>query len=180
MSRGLELRQGALHGTLTRAERQGECRRGPGFTIGEQSRQRRVRAVDRRRQEHHAAGGVRHEREAVRSRANLGEAAQVRAQAADLDPQAGAVRLVCAPRAENGGDQRVACGALRMGLREHPQQREQHGTAIEPYRVVQERDASPAAVDHQPLRGEERFHIVEEQRPRRVHPTSRAAGADNT
>ena len=86
------------------------------------------------------------------------------AQAAELDAQARAMRVVGAARAERALDQHASVDVAGPRLAERPRQREQHRPARERQPRRAGAKAAAARVDDERARGEQRFDVVETQR----------------
>ena len=129
----------ASGGTPARRARAGPCAgwlRAPA-RARRWTRPRRRRAAPRATPDRHRSAEparrpsrpARRERETARGRFDARQRRDERAQTADLDAQARAVRLVRAARAERARDQRVAIDVAGPRLGERARQREQHRPA---------------------------------------------------
>lgn len=124
--------------------------------------------VDGAREHDGLAQAERFEREAVRRRGDVRERPQHRAQAADLDTQAGTMRFVRVFRAKRRGNERVSrhvagpCLAEQAGEHEqHRAARERHGHARVAHRVA-------ACIDDECVRFQQRLDLVEQHESRRA------------
>jgi hypothetical protein len=121
---GRQLGQRALHGALAGVQGQRQGRGRPGGAVGQQRHQRGLLAVDGRRQQRHLAPVQRTQRETACRRLDSRQRRDQCAQAADLDPQPGAVGLVRLARVEGAVDQRLAVDVAGPGLGQRACQRE--------------------------------------------------------
>ena len=111
---------------------------------------------------------MRLQRESMRRRGNRGPGRKQGAQAADLHAQPRAVRFVVAAYVEGGGDQRIAWRGLRPCGGECAGECEQHRTSGQRQPGIGDAHAPAAAVDDQGVGGVQGFHLVQQQRARRV------------
>jgi hypothetical protein len=120
--------------------------------------------VDRRRQHDDGAAAGGDEGEAAPGRLDPSERAQGGAQAAELDAEPGAVRLVGGARLEGALDEAIARHVGRPGLGERGDEREQDRAPGERGGASRAAHRAPARVDDEVAGGEQGLDLVEADR----------------
>ena len=157
-----------LHGALARAQRQRQRRARPRLAVGEEGEHRaraprlRPAAPARRPRGRGAASSA---KPSLR-RADAGKRPQQRAQPSDFDAQPRAMRFVGVLPAERARDEHVPRHIAGPRFAERAREREQH-------RSRRERDHAcracahdvTAGVDDERLRRQQRFDVLEQERP---------------
>ena len=166
----LELPQCTLDGSLARAERTRERRGRPRLAALEQGEDGPGGTVDRRRQHDDGAAADGDEREAAPGRLDPGQRAQGGAQAAELDAEPGAVRLVGGARLEGALDEPITRHVGRPGLGERADEREQDRAPGERDGASRAAHRAPARVDDEVAGREQGLDLVEADRP--DHPAA--------
>jgi hypothetical protein len=138
-----------------------EGRGRPRFAALKQSEDRAGGSVDWRSQ-HDDGGGVdRDEREAAGGGLDADQRPQSGAQAAELDPKTGPMRLVGCAGLEGALDELIARHILRPGLGEGADEVEEDGTSGERDTAGWTVNRAPAAIDDEVAGGEEALDFLE-------------------
>src|SRR4029450_8051489 len=157
----LELTQGPLDSSLARAERRRERRGRPRLATLEQGEDGAGGAVDGRRQHDDSAPADGDEGEAARGRLDPGERAHRRPQAAELDAESGAVRLVGGMRFEGALDEVIAWHVGRPRLGEGAGEGERDRATAEGIRSSGPTHRPATGIDDEIAGPEEGFDLVE-------------------
>ena len=113
-------------------------------------------------------------------RAHVGQRPKHRTKPADFDSQARAMRFIGAPRSEGARDERVRRDVSRPRFAQRACEREQHRTPGERDRLACVTHNMTAGVDHECVRRQQRFDLLEQEKSLLATRHQARSGAPST